>query len=254
MNTNLPNAILIHGAWQGSWGWSKVLPIFDRRGWRAQAIDLPGNGVDSTPPEDVTLDLYVDHILKVAETLDGPLAIVAHSGAGVLASQVGEAIPDRVSCLVYIAGMMLPNDTGFSDIIASLTPEHPNAIGIGQHLIWSTDRLTSSIKPQDAIDVFYHDCEPSDARWAAQRLTPQPERGRAVKPKLTVSRYGRIPRIYVEAALDRSVIPEAQRLMQHLSPGARRIVMNTGHAPQLAQPEVLVERLEEAMYELIQQS
>jgi pimeloyl-ACP methyl ester carboxylesterase len=48
------------------------------------------------------------------------------------------------------------------------------------------------------------------------------------------------------------VIPEAQRLMQQLSPGARRIVMNTGHAPQLAQPEVLVERLDAAMREFIQ--
>ena len=252
MNAHVLNAILIHGAWQGSWGWSRVLPIFARYGWRVQAVDLPGNGADATPPADVTLDLYVDHVLKIAETLDGPLAIIAHSGAGVVASQIGEAIPDRISCLVYVAGMMLPSDTGFADIIARLLPEHPNAIGIGRHLIWSADRLASSIRPEDAIDVFYHDCAPSDAQWAARRLTPQPERGRAVKPRLTDSRYGRIPRIYVEAALDRSVIPEAQRLMQQLSPGARRIVMNTGHAPQLAQPEVLVERLDAAMREFIQ--
>jgi len=242
-----PNIILIHGAWQGSWGWSKVLPLLDSRGWRAVAVDLPGNGVDSTAPEDVTLDLYVDHVMRAAEALDGPVAIVGHSGAGVVASQVGEAIPDKVSCLVYLAGMMLPNNTEFADIVGALVTEHPHAMGIGRHLIWSADRVTSSVSPHAAIETFFHDCDPADAQWAAQRLTPQPERGRAIKPHLTPARYGRVPRIYIEAALDRSVIPEAQRLMQRLSPGARRIVMQTGHVPQLAKPEVLVTRLTEIL-------
>jgi pimeloyl-ACP methyl ester carboxylesterase len=239
--------LLIHGAWQGSWGWRRLIPLLEAREWRPIAVDLPGNGVDRTPPQDVTLDLCVEHVLAKAEGLDSPLTIVGHSGGGLVASQVGEAIPERIGCLVYLAGMMLPNGVGFADIISTLIDEYPAAIGIGRHLIWSDDHRISSVPPDAATDIFYHDCDPSDARWAADQLKPQPDGFRSAKPTLSPDRYGAIPRIYMETAFDRSVIPQAQQLMQRLSPGALRLVLESGHAPQLAQPERVADLLDRAI-------
>jgi len=239
--------VLVHGAWQGSWGWSKLLPFLTQRGWQADALDLPGNGVDATPAADVSLDLYVEHVAAAVARHGEPVVLVGHSGGGVVISQVAEAIPDRIACLVYLAGMMLPSGTGFADIIKRLAPDQPEAVGIARHLVWSEDGLSSSVPPDAAIATFYQDCDPVEARWAASKLTPQPERGRAVRPNLTVERYGRVPRLYVEAANDRAVVPAAQALMQELSPGARRVVMDTGHAPQLAQPERLATLLDGAL-------
>jgi pimeloyl-ACP methyl ester carboxylesterase len=241
------NVLLVHGAWQGSWSWQRFIPHIEARGWRATAIDLPGNGTDDTPPQAVTLDLYVEHVVAIAERLDGPLTVVGHSGGGVVASQVGEAIPDRIGCLVYLAGMMLPNGIGFADIVGTLIGQQPDAVGIGRHLVWSEGRVTSAIPPEAAIEIFYHDCDAADARWAAERLTHQPERSRSAKPRLSTARYGSIPRIYVEAAFDRSVVPAAQHMMQRLSPGAMRLAIATGHAPQLAQPERLADLLDRAI-------
>ena len=57
--------------------------------------------------------------------------------------------------------------------------------------------------------------------------------------RATAERFGQIPRLYVEAQNDKSVILPVQRLMQTLSPGARIASLPTGHAPQLSAPERL---------------
>ena len=64
---------------------------------------------------------------------------------------------------------------------------------------------------------------------------------------LTPERFGRVPRIYVEALNDRSVVLEVQRQMQHLSPGAQILSIDSGHVPQLAQPARLADMLDGAL-------
>ena len=72
--------VLIHGAWQGAWVWDRLMPFFSAAGLDAIALDLPGNGVDQTPPGEVSLDLYVSHVRRILEALDSPANLVAHSG------------------------------------------------------------------------------------------------------------------------------------------------------------------------------
>jgi pimeloyl-ACP methyl ester carboxylesterase len=55
----------------------------------------------------------------------------------------------------------------------------------------------------------------------------------------SAERFGRVPRLYVKALDDRSVILAAQRQMQRLVPGARVVSLPTGHAPQFSAPERL---------------
>jgi pimeloyl-ACP methyl ester carboxylesterase len=233
------SVILLHGAWQGRWVWDALLPLLADAGIDAHAIDLPGNGSDGVDPAYVSLDLYVDAVLRWIETRPGPVSIVAHSGSGIVASQAAEACPERINGVVYVAGMMLPDGMSFAELVASLRDTHPAAAGIGPHLVWSADRLTSRVPPDAATRFFFHDCPPDLADAAARRLTPQPERGRAIRPRLSSGRFGRVRRFYVEAQADRSVIPAAQRRMQELLPGATAMALPTGHAPQLAAPRKL---------------
>ena len=231
--------ILIHGAWQGSWAWSRFLPVVAEAGFRAEAIDLPGNGSDLTPPAAVSLDRYVAHVGDRIQSDDDPVVLMAHSGGGVIASQVAERFHDRVTGVVYVAGMMLPNGGTFGDMVAPLAADHPDAAGIRPHLVWSPDGLTSTVPTDAALQIFYHDCAPDDAEAACARLTPQPEGGRAVSPRLTPKRFGTIPRLYVETRQDRSVVLAAQRRMQVMVPGAAVVSLDSGHAPQLSMPEKL---------------
>lgn len=235
--------VLIHGAWQGSWAWGRLIPYLEAAGFPVHAVDLPGNGADATPAEAVSLDLYVAHVAALIERIGRPVALVAHSGGGVIASQVAEALPDAVARLAYVAGMMLPDGMGFADLIADLLADHPEVSGIGPHLDWSADRLTSTVPEAAALAFFFDDCPPVAARAAARALTPQPEGGRAVRPRLTAARFGRVPRLYVEARADRSVVPILQRRMQALVPGAAIASLPTGHAPQVAAPALLAETL-----------
>jgi len=231
--------ILIHGAWQGSWAWDRWLPALAEAGFDADAVDLPGNGVDRTPPADVSLDVYVAHVGDRIEAGEGPVAIVGHSGGGVIASQAAEQFRERVLGVAYVAGMMLPDGGAYAEVVGGLADQDPAAAGIRPHLAWSDDGLTSTVPATAAREIFYHDCRPADAATACARLVPQPEGGRAISPRLTATRFGTVPRLYVEAHKDRSVVLAAQRRMQALVPGAEIVALDSGHAPQLAMPEKL---------------
>jgi len=148
-----------------------------------------------------------------------------------------------VSRLVYIAGMMLPGGESFEELVKSVSARHPEATGIWPHLEWSRDRRTSRVPAEAAIQFFLQDCPEEDAAAAAARLTPQGEGGRAVTTPATAERYGRIPRLYVEALHDRSVILPVQRAMQARAPGALVVSLPTGHAPQFSAPAALAEAI-----------
>lgn len=230
--------LLIHGAWQGSWAWNAWLPELAALGWHAHAIDLPGNGVTGSPVAhaQASMQSYVDALADFASRADGPLVVVGHSGGGLPASQLAERMPERVACLIYVAGMMMPSGLGYADLVRSLAHEVPGAAGISPYLEWSDDFTMTRVPPSAALDIFLHDCAPNAARDAAAQLRPQQESGRAIVTSLTSGRYGQVPRIYIEALRDRSILLPIQRRMQTLSPGALVRSIDAGHVPQLARP------------------
>ncbi len=219
------------------------MPYLAAAGLDAHALDLPGNGTDDVDPAAVSLDLYVGSVVRRLNAIDGRVSIVAHSGGGIVASQVAQIRPDKVERIAYVAGMMLPDGAAFAEVVAPVIEHDPGAAGIGPHLVWSDDRLTSRVPPVAAKHVFFHDCSARAAETAAGRLTPQPEGGRAVRPRLSPDRFGQVPRLYVEAEADRSVVLAVQRRMQALVPGAKVASLPTGHVPQLAAPKLLADRL-----------
>ncbi len=241
--SDFDRVILIHGAWQGSWAWARFMPYLQAAGLTAQAIDLPGNGVDGSDPADVTFEACLQHLYGVVRALGRPVSLVGHSGGGLLVTAFAERWPERVSRMVYVVGMMLPDGTSFADLVTSIIPHHPEASGIAPHLEWSADRKVSRVPAAAAIAIFLQDCPESDAAAAAAQLTPQGEGGRAVTTPATAERYGRIPRLYVEALNDRSLILPVQRAMQTLAPGALIASLPTGHAPQFSAPARLAEAI-----------
>jgi len=231
--------LLIHGAWQGSWTWTRLTPLLQARSLTSIALDLPGNGQDDVAPGDVSLDLYLDHIADVLGGIDGKVSLVGHSGGGMVATAAAERFAERVSRIAYIAGMMLPPGMGFKDLQDSVD----GIAGITPHLLWSEDRLTNWAAADKALEIFYHDCPPEIAADAVSRLRPQPFGGFALVAHPTAARYGAIPRLYIEATEDRSVGIVEQRRMQALVPGAAVASLTTGHVPQLSAPEALADLL-----------
>ncbi|CAN5543232.1 alpha/beta hydrolase [soil metagenome] len=237
--------VLIHGAWQGSWAFAAWRPMLAAHGWQVHTIDLPGNGWPPAADAPANLDSYTAHVSSALRALDAPAIVVGHSGGGITASQVAEAVPERVAGLVYLAGMMLPSGMSFIDLIAdtaALTPGVDLA-GISPWLDHSADGLFTQVRTDGALRCFLQDCDPDAARAAAALLRPQQESGRAMRNQLSAARFGRVPRVYVECLDDQSVLLPLQRRMQQLSPGAQRISLDCGHVPQLAQPAQLTSLL-----------
>jgi pimeloyl-ACP methyl ester carboxylesterase len=237
--SNFDPVILIHGAWQGSWAWARFIPYLEAAGLTAHAVDLPGNGVDGSDPAEVTFEACLQHVHGIVRARDRPVSLVGHSGGGLLITAFAERWPECVSRLVYVVGMMLPDGTSFEQLAISIRQDYPQASGIWPYLQWSDDRKVSRVPAEAAIAIFLHDCSADDAAAAAAKLTPQGEGGRAVTTPATAERYGRIPRLYVEALEDRSVVLPVQRAMQARAPGASVVSLSTGHAPQFSAPAPL---------------
>ncbi|HUO22357.1 MAG TPA: alpha/beta fold hydrolase [Caulobacteraceae bacterium] len=229
--------LLIHGAWQGAWVWEALTPHLLQAGFEVDAPDLPGNGADGLDPREASLERYVDFLSARLDGAPGPVVVIGHSGGGVVASQLAEARPDKVAGLVYLAGMMLPSGMPYADLASALIAEGVEASGIWPYLAWSDDGLVSCVPAEAAADIFLHDAPRDLALEAGRRLTPQGERGRHLIAALTPERFGGIPRLYVEALEDRSLVLAAQRRMQALTPGAEVVSLRTGHAPHVSAPE-----------------
>ncbi|MFC4260911.1 alpha/beta fold hydrolase [Marinobacter lacisalsi] len=236
-------AVLIHGAWAGGWVWDTITPLLEARGFMVLAPDLPGCGERLGKPQEASLHQCVKDLEQRLENVDGPLLLVGHSGGGAVATQLAEAIHERVVGVAYLAGMMLPSGTGFGEVVAEMVDEHPAAAGIGPYLHWDAGRQVSRVPAHAIRDIFLQDVSESEAEQAIPRFGPQAEGSRVLVPQWTPERFGQLPRLYVEARQDRSVILPVQRRMQALVPGAQVVSLDTGHVPQVAAPGAVAEAL-----------
>ena len=233
----MAHLVLVHGAWQGSWVWELVTPRLSTAGHSCHAVDLPGSAPDIDNRAGVTFADQVEFLKRLLTEIGEPAIVIAHSGGGLAASQIAEEAPDRVAGIVYVTGMMLPDGSRFPEIVESCTENEPAASGIWPLLVHSAG--LTEVPEAAAVEIFFHDCDPGAAAAAAANLTPQSNAARDVAPRLTAGRFGTVPRVYIEALRDRSVLPVVQRRMQALVPGATIRSIDTGHAPMFADPEGL---------------
>jgi pimeloyl-ACP methyl ester carboxylesterase len=233
--------VLVHGAWQGSWAWDTIVPRLKAAGHDAIAADLPGDGFDSTPPQEVTLDLYAAHVSRLVDAVKGPVVLVGHSMGGTVVEQTCELRPQRVALAIYLCAFLLPDGMSVIEFYARYL--QPEMRGAHARVTYDPHGLTSSIDRASAVEVFYHQTDRSLAEAAAQRLTPQPEGARRSHLHLSPLRFGSVPRVYIEALQDRSVHLPLQRKMQELTPCLATYALESDHAPQLSHPDALTELL-----------
>jgi pimeloyl-ACP methyl ester carboxylesterase len=98
--------VLIHGSWLGKFCWTEVTSRLEALGNNVLTLDLPAHGEDSTLPENASLESYRDEVINlIGDRTD--VILVGHSMAGVVISEVAEAIPDRLKALVYLCAYLL---------------------------------------------------------------------------------------------------------------------------------------------------
>ncbi|KUF11969.1 alpha/beta fold hydrolase [Pseudoponticoccus marisrubri] len=234
--------ILIHGAWAGAWVWEALVPELAALGWPAEALDLPGDGAHPIPAGRVTAQDYRDTLARAIADGPGPVALVGHSGGGMLVTAGHALCPDRVSHAAWIAGMLLRDGQSFDDIQQAVAGPGQR-FGITSHVVVAPDGASSTVPVDKAAALFFNDAEPETARAAAARLTPQPAAGHRMRVTRAAG-FDALPKYYLLATQDRSVLPQAQRLMCDGVPKLTVEEIAAGHVPQLTRAAELAARLD----------
>lgn len=220
--------VLVHGAWGAGWEFDEVSKLLSADGSIVYAPDLPGHGKNHKAIAGVTMDAYIQHVIDIANQIDGQVILVGHSLAGAVISQVAERMPERIDRLIYVAAMLPRNgDTAVglmeSDPLGQLLP----------NLIFSEDKSYVILNEKTIKEVFLHDVTDSER---VDRLIPEFLMKQAVQPfaapaELTQDKFGTVPKYYIRASLDKVLSPELQsRLITHWSL-EKVFTLNSGHFP-----------------------
>jgi pimeloyl-ACP methyl ester carboxylesterase len=227
--------VLVHGAWHGAWCWDAVVPLLTARGHHVRAIDLPGHGADPKPPGAVSWDDYMRRMGEVIAASAEPPILVGHSLGGAVITGAADRWPERIRALVYLCAM-LPDAPDF------MTRFQATSLLTGA-MRPSADGSALEVDPALVRDAFYHDCSNADVARAESLLRPQPAGGLQMSFELAPSRFGRVPRHYVECLQDRAIDIASQRTMHAKMPCTVH-TLDASHSPFFSMPDRLADSLE----------
>lgn len=231
--------VLIHGAWHGGWSFERIQPMLEAVGHTVIAPDLPGMGGTDEELAAATLASWADFVADICIIAQKPVILCGHSRGGLVLSETAERIPTEIAALVYICAMMLP--TGLSreqwreraapnpDFRAVIQP-HPSGIA-------------TVIDRSRAAPVFAQLSPPDLVEAAFDRLMAEPDQPRLTELNLSQTRYGSVPRHYIECLHDRTIPISDQRMMQDLQPCASVTSLDADHSPFLSCPRELADAL-----------
>lgn len=96
-----PPLLFIHGAYTGSWMWSKYIPHFIHEGWKCYVMNLRSHYksrlLDMTK---ITFEDYLEDIKEVIAECDAPPILIGFSMGGILSQKLAETV--KIAGLVLI--------------------------------------------------------------------------------------------------------------------------------------------------------
>ena len=228
--------VLVHGAWGSALSWGPVARALARAGHDVVALDLPGHGDHPTPPDEVTLEDYIDHVVEVLQ--DGPPALlVAHSMGGMVISGAAERAAEKIRKLVYVCAF-LPRD---GDSLLDLLRMFPN--DIPDILLPGPLDGTSVLDATRAMALLAQDAPASMQAQIAAHLQVQPNAPQTDAVSVGPA-FSALPKAYIACSEDRTVLPALQAWMQDTAQVAERHNLTSGHLPMMTRPQELTSILQ----------
>ncbi|WP_394553138.1 alpha/beta fold hydrolase [Agromyces sp. MMS24-JH15] len=119
------DVILIPGFWLDASSWDDVTPLLVEAGHRVHPVTLPGLESPDADRAGITLADWVAAVADRVDALDGPIALVGHSGGGAVAHGVADARPDRIERVVYVDAGPQADGVPINDELPVLGDEVP---------------------------------------------------------------------------------------------------------------------------------
>jgi pimeloyl-ACP methyl ester carboxylesterase len=227
--------VLVHGAWQGGWTWSRVTPLLRARGHEVHTPTLTGCGerVQQLSPQ-IGLETHIEDVAGTIlfERLRD-VVLVGHSYGGQVIAGTASRLPDRVGQLIYLDAF-LPDDG------VSATMRQPEQIA--HHYRQSVDETGFGwLIPPRKLEVLGV-TDPADVAWLTELMLPHPYK--TFNDPVTVSQESlAIPSAYVEC-IDWMRVFTPQRELA-VSRGWPVRELATGHQAMTTAPQALADTLDE---------
>jgi pimeloyl-ACP methyl ester carboxylesterase len=231
--------ILIHGAWHGGWSFDPIRPILEGAGHQVISPDLPGMGGTAAELANATLGNWAEYVASLCREAQAPVILAGHSRGGLVISEAAERAPDAISALVYICAMLLPSGMSREQWRAMAEPNPAFRDIVLPH----ESGIATVIDAARATPIFAQRSPEAAIQSVLPRLMAEPDQPRMTALSLSDSRYGRVPRHYIECLHDKTIPLSDQRRMQEMQPCASVTALEADHSPFLSAPQALAEAL-----------
>jgi pimeloyl-ACP methyl ester carboxylesterase len=228
--TDLPNIVLVHGAWADGSCWSPVIEQLQADGFKVTAPQFP----ESSLADDVA------RLREVLNRQGGPTVLVGHSYGGQIMTSLGTDAPNVVS-LVYIAAFGLDEGETIGGLLAQGSPTPALA-----HL--DIDEQGFAWLPEDDfVKYFAADVAPAKAKvmFAVQQALSASTLGDV----MGVPAWKSLPSWYMVATEDQAIPPDVERQFAKRM-DATTIEVASSHVAMVSHPHEVVALIEKAAHAL----
>jgi len=223
--SDLPNVVLVHGAWADGSCWSSVTKALQAKGYNVIAPQFP----ETSTEDDVA------RLRQALARVEGPTILAGHSYGGQIITALG---PDpKVVGLVYVAAFGLDEGESIGKLLSGgpPTPALANLIVDEQGFGW--------LPEEDFVGHFAGDLDPAQARilWAAQ----QPISLSVFEYVVGTPTWKSTPSWFVVATEDEAIPADAERQFAARM-GATTVEVEAGHLVMISNPDTVVELVDQA--------
>lgn len=111
--------VLVHGAWQGGWGYAKVARLLRQQGHDVFQVTLTGLGERShLAHPGITLSTHITDVVNTFEYEDlTDVILVGHSYGGMVITGVSAKVAERIRTLVYLDAFLPADGQALWDIV-----------------------------------------------------------------------------------------------------------------------------------------
>jgi len=223
--TGVRNVVLVHGAFADGSSWAKVIPLLEKAGLKAVAVQNP-------------LTSFEDDVAATQRAIalqDGPVILVGHSWGGVVITEAG--VDPKVTGLVYVAAFA--PDVGVP--VGELGQGYAQPPGLAELRPDAQGYLTLTTK--GVMESFAPDLPLAQRKIVA--ATQGATNSSVFGSKVTVAAWKNKPSWYVVAADDRMISPDLERAFASTIK-ANTIAVRSSHVVMLSHPEVVAKLIIEA--------
>ncbi|KAL9265646.1 Salicylic acid-binding protein 2-like protein [Drosera capensis] len=228
--------VLIHGVCHGAWCWYKLIPLLEKAGHRATAVDMAASGINMKSIHELKgIRDYTEPLLKFLEELpqDEKVVLVGHSYGGVNVALATEIFPEKIEVEIYVAAIM------------SSTAHQPSYV-VDKFLETEEGFLDSEFKcdgdPAESLTTVIFGPKCMALQLYCLQLRPSSVFQHELPKGITLSEkgYGSVRRVYVTCDQDRTITLNFQHWMIEES-GASEVkeLKGSDHMPMFCMPQEL---------------